>query len=145
VEWVGAVHGEAKSDLLRSADVFVFPSYYHFECQPLVIIEAMASGKAIIASDEAAIPDLISDHVDGLLVRARAVDELVEALCVLLSYPALRAKLGAAARARYEAAFTSEKFEQTLADTLWRIVVPSDERPAQVRPRTELRRLRRAG
>jgi len=126
-QWVGAVDGEAKRALLRSADVFVFPSYYHFECQPLAVIEAMAWGKAVIASDEAAIPDLIADGVDGILVRARAIDELTGALAMLLTHPGLRAKLGVAARARYEEEFTRAKFERRLADTLWRIAVPQPE------------------
>jgi len=136
VKWVGPVRGEAKAALLRSADVFVFPTYYRFECQPLAVIEAMAYGKAIIASDEAAIPDLIHDGQSGLLVRARAIDELVNAMSLLLLHPGLRAKLGAAARARYEECFTLEKFEQTLAGTLWRIAVAPSERAPDALRRT---------
>jgi len=49
-EWIGPVYGEAKSDFYASIDVFVFPSQYVNEAQPLVLLEAMAHGAAIIAT-----------------------------------------------------------------------------------------------
>lgn len=131
VSWVGPVEGARKAALLAEADVFVFPSWYHFECQPLVVIEAMAYGKAIIASGEAAIPDLVSDGKTGLIVRGKAVDEIADCLAWLLLDPMLRAKLGAAAAARYRQAFTADKFEERLAHTLWQIVVPAERQAAR--------------
>jgi glycosyltransferase involved in cell wall biosynthesis len=127
VSWVGAVDGARKAALLAEADIFVFPSWYHFECQPLVVIEAMAAAKAIIASDEAAIPDLISDGETGLLVRSKAVDEIAEALVLLLEQPNFRAVLGEAAALRYRQEFTSAAFERRLADTLWRLTVAAGQ------------------
>jgi glycosyltransferase involved in cell wall biosynthesis len=124
VSWVGPVDGARKAALLAEADVFVFPSWYHFECQPLVVIEAMAAGKAIIASDEAAIPDLISDGETGLLVHGKSVGEITEALALLLENPNLRANLGAAAGNSYRQAFTAARFELRLAQTLWQLCVP---------------------
>jgi glycosyltransferase involved in cell wall biosynthesis len=124
VSWVGPVHGDRKAALLAEADVFAFPSWYHFECQPLVVIEAMASGKAIIASDEAAIPDLISDGENGLIARGRAVGQIADALARLLSDPELRAALGEAARSRYRQHYTAAHFERRLASTLWQICAP---------------------
>lgn len=121
VSWVGPVDGARKAALLAEADVFVFPSWYHFECQPLVVIEAMAAGKAIIASDEAAIPDLISDGETGLLVRGKSVGEIAEALALLLENPNMRASLGAAASNSYRQGFTAARFEQRLVQTLWQL------------------------
>jgi glycosyltransferase involved in cell wall biosynthesis len=128
VSWVGAVDGTRKAALLGEADVFVFPSWYHFECQPLVVIEAMAAGKAIIASDEAAIPDLVADGESGLIVPGRSVDAIADALERLLLAPELRASLGEAARARYCRHYTAAHFQQRLAHTLWRLCAPADVR-----------------
>jgi glycosyltransferase involved in cell wall biosynthesis len=129
VSWVGAVEGTRKAALLAEADVFVFPSWYHFECQPLAVIEAMAFGKAIIASDEAAIPDLVNDGTTGLIVRGHAVDEIADSLERLLLDPQLRARLGAAAAVRYRQAFTAEKFDERLARTLRQIALPAERQP----------------
>jgi glycosyltransferase involved in cell wall biosynthesis len=128
VSWVGAVDGARKAALLSEADVFVFPSWYHFECQPLVVIEAMAAGKAIIASDEAAIPDLVADGESGLIVPGRSVDAIADALEKLLLAPELRASLGEAARARYGRHYTAAHFQQRLAHVLWRLCAPADVR-----------------
>ena len=125
VNWVGPVKGAHKAALLAEADVFVFPSWYHFECQPLAVIEAMAAGKAIIASDEAAIPDLIQDGETGLLVRGKAVDEIADALSLLLEQPNLRTSLGAAAASYYRQHYTQEQFERRLAATLWSLCTPA--------------------
>jgi glycosyltransferase involved in cell wall biosynthesis len=126
VNWVGPVDGPRKAALLAEADVFVFPSWYHFECQPLVVIEAMAAGKAIIASGEAAIPDLVEDGATGIIVRCHAVDEIADTLEELLQASGLRAALGEAARNRYLKHYTAAHFERRLANTLWRICAPGE-------------------
>jgi len=118
IKWLGPVYSDGKAVLLRSADIFVFPSYYHFECQPLVVIEAMAYGLSIIASDLAAIPDLIRHETDGLLIEPRNVDELTSALRRLLADEELRQRLGKSARQRYIDNFTIQKFENRLVAVL---------------------------
>jgi glycosyltransferase involved in cell wall biosynthesis len=69
-------------DLLRSSSVAVVPSTW-FENQPMAVLEAMAAGLPVIASDLGGLPELIDDGVDGLLVPpgddkvlARAIDEM---------------------------------------------------------------------
>lgn len=55
-------------DLLGAADIFVMPSLA--EGQPLALLEAMAMGKPVIASDIPAIAEIISDGLNGRLFRA---------------------------------------------------------------------------
>jgi glycosyltransferase involved in cell wall biosynthesis len=64
--------------LLRSCDVFVFPSY--FEGFGLVLLEAMASGLPIIATESTAAPDLIGDSGAGKLIQSGDVDQLIDAM-----------------------------------------------------------------
>lgn len=64
-------------DCYRAADLFVFPS--HFEGFGLVILEAMACGLAVIASDATAGPDVLTENT-GRVTRANDLDALVESL-----------------------------------------------------------------
>jgi glycosyltransferase involved in cell wall biosynthesis len=61
LEVLGPVAGQAKEDFFNSIDVFLFPTNYKFEAQPLVIIEAMAHGCAIIVNARGYIAELVGD------------------------------------------------------------------------------------
>ena len=85
---------------LRSAQLFVLPS--HWEGQPIAILEAMASGLPVVVTAVGANPDVVRDGVDGLVVDSHAPEALAAALETLVGDPALRARMGADARARAE-------------------------------------------
>jgi glycosyltransferase involved in cell wall biosynthesis len=83
----------------------------------MVAREAMAHGRAVVASDTGGLRDAIDDGVDGLLVPPRDVGALRAALERLLADPELRARLGAAARAKAEREWSRD----TMADALVRL------------------------
>jgi glycosyltransferase involved in cell wall biosynthesis len=83
---------------LRSIDIFVHPSLS--EGLPNAIMEAMASGCAVIASRVGGCPELIEHGVDGLLVDPGGLDGLTAALGALIDNPGARTKLAAAGTAR---------------------------------------------
>jgi glycosyltransferase involved in cell wall biosynthesis len=91
------------ADALAAADVVAVPSVIdragNVDGLPNVLLEAMAAGRAVVASRVAGIPDVITDGVDGLLVPPGDVGALRAALARLAGDDALRARLGAAARA----------------------------------------------
>ena len=68
-------------------------------------MEAMAAGLPVVACDRGGLPEMVSDGEEGLLFRAG--DHLALAACLrhLLCDPALRARMGAAARQRAEREF----------------------------------------
>jgi glycosyltransferase involved in cell wall biosynthesis len=82
---------------------------------PLVLLEAMASGIAVVASRVAGIPDVVLDGLDGLLVPSGDVDALGAALVRVLQDAPLRAALGARARqevlAHYSIESMARRFE----------------------------------
>jgi len=82
------VIGAKKLELLRAADIFIYPSYS--EGMPIAVIEAMACGLPIIATRVGGLPDLISNGINGILVDAGCVDQLVSAIELLSSKPDLR-------------------------------------------------------
>jgi glycosyltransferase involved in cell wall biosynthesis len=102
--------------LYREADVFVLPTWS--EGFPNVVIEAMAAGLPVVATPVGAIPDVVRDGEEGLLVPPRDAAALVRALARLADDPSLRARLGAQARARAEACYSSEVVLGEL-DALW--------------------------
>jgi glycosyltransferase involved in cell wall biosynthesis len=118
-----AIYGAQKDALLHSVQIFAFPSYYHFECQPLSVIEAMSHGLAIVASNIAGIPDLIRDGEDGFLIPSCDPDAMVSALRQLLLDRRLCERLGRSARERYETLFTLQAFERRLVETIEKIVL----------------------
>jgi len=78
----------------RSADVFCSPATGK-ESFGLVLLEAMACGKPTVASDIAGYAGVISDGIDGLLVKPQDVEALAEALLKLLHDEPLRKQMGA--------------------------------------------------
>lgn len=69
-------------------------------CAPLKILESMACGVPVIASDLAPVRELLRDGVEGRLVAADRPGELARTIRILLAYPAHRAQLGRNARER---------------------------------------------
>jgi glycosyltransferase involved in cell wall biosynthesis len=69
---------------------------------PNAVIEAMAMGKAVVATDVGGVPELIENQVTGMLVPSNDPEKLAEALCEILQDREKVSTLGAAARAYVE-------------------------------------------
>lgn len=98
--------------LLAEADMFVLPTSSgrgHEEGCPVALLEAMASGKACIATDVAGSRDVIEHGTSGLLVTPDDPASMAEALRELIVSSKKRRQLGLAARCRVEAEFTLER------------------------------------
>lgn len=111
VELPGWLDGEPKARALREAAVFVLPSYA--EGLPMGVLEAMAQGVPVVASDVGGVREALGDA--GLLVAAGDVEALAGALAALLQDPARAAALGAAGRRRAEALFAPAGVRAALA------------------------------
>ena len=89
--------------LLADLDVFVLPSLW--EGFGLVLLEAMAAGRPVVASAVGPIPEIVVDGETGLLVPPGDSDALARAVVRVLRDPDLAARLGRAGRARVETHF----------------------------------------
>jgi len=113
---IGPKHGAEKDRLLKSADIFVHPSFN--DCFPLVLLEAMQYSLPVVSTFEGAIPDIIDDGITDFLVPQKDSEALADKLEILIRDQELRRKMGKAGRARYEREFTLERFENRMVEIL---------------------------
>ncbi|WP_118138407.1 glycosyltransferase family 4 protein [Oceanicella sp. SM1341] len=123
--WLGP---EAVERALAQAHVLVLPS--HDENLPMSVIEAMAAGRAIVATPVGAVEDILLPGETGLLVPPGDTDALAAALARLVAEPDLRARLGQAARAFHARHLEIDGCLARLA-AIWRAAaLPRAPRPA---------------
>lgn len=75
----------------QAADIFVLPS--HTEGLPLVIIEAMACGLPVVATNVGGIPELITEGFNGFLIPPKNKEKLIKTLTILINDKKLRKKI----------------------------------------------------
>jgi glycosyltransferase involved in cell wall biosynthesis len=112
VEFLG--HRADVPDLLAAADVFVFPSLY--EGLGGALIEAMALGLPIVASDLEAVREVVEAGRSGLLVPPGDPEALALAIARLLDDRTLARSLGACGRRVFEQRFTLERSTTRMVD-----------------------------
>jgi glycosyltransferase involved in cell wall biosynthesis len=94
-----AVFTGARSDMpevYASFDIMVLPS--HVEAMPMCLLEAMAAGKAVVASAVGSVPKVVSPEATGLLVAPGDADQLADSILRLLQDYEFARSLGSAAR-----------------------------------------------
>jgi len=106
-------------EIMPVLDIFVFPSLN--EGMGRVLVEAMAAGRPLVASNVGGIPDLISQGENGLLVPAADPKALAHELVFLISHPDTRKEMGKKGRrmaARFGTVSMVQKIEQLYHDVL---------------------------
>lgn len=98
VEFHESVSQETLLGFYSDCDILVLPS--KTEGWGLSLMEAMACGKAVVASRVGGVPELVREGIDGILVEPGDVAALAEAMTKLLSDSALRSQMGRAGRER---------------------------------------------
>jgi glycosyltransferase involved in cell wall biosynthesis len=76
----GIVEGEVKKDLLKKSQLFLLPTYYAYEGQPISILEAYASGSTVATTYHSGIPDIFSANVNGYLLYEKNIDSIIHVL-----------------------------------------------------------------
>ena len=113
VQWWG--YREDMPEILAATDIVCLPTAYG-EGVPRILIEAAASGCALIAADRPGCREIVQDGVNGLLVPPRDAGALARALATLLADPERCLRMGRAGRARVIEQFTeAQVVTQTLA------------------------------
>ncbi len=120
VTFTGRVSGLAKWQLLRDADVFVFPVHSATESFGLVMLEAMQAGLPIVATRGGARSEVLADGVNALFAAEQNPADLADAIARLLADAPLRERMGRANRERFFQMFTHESYGQRMMEVLAR-------------------------
>lgn len=115
-------HRSDVAEILAAGDVFVFPSL--FEGMPGAVIEAMASGLPIVASDIEPVREVVDIDTNALLVASRDASALADAVRELLADRSLIDSMGHRSREIFEERFTIERSVHGFLD-LYRQLAPS--------------------
>lgn len=118
VDFVGIVKGMAKTKLLGEADLFVLPTFYPFEGQPITILEAMSAGLTVISTKRGAIGETIIDKENGFLVEEKNSAQLLEKITTMISDPCLCKEIGKRNRQLYLKRYTKDIFINNLYNVL---------------------------
>jgi glycosyltransferase involved in cell wall biosynthesis len=129
VRMLGFVPPQEVAEIYRRSSVFVFPSVN--EGLALVLLEAMASGLAVIATDKSGAGDCVTDGQQGFVVPARSVDALAEAILWCYRHQEETIALGRAAKKRVEGGFTLAHYEQRQIDLYHSLVARKAVRSAE--------------
>lgn len=104
VRWVKGAYGEEKTAMFEEAQLFVFPTLYPVEAQPLVLLEAMASGGAIITSQIGEISTILNQS-DAVLLTDVSVDSVSAAIDQLIQNDDERLQSALRCKHRFEREF----------------------------------------
>ena len=113
VKFEGWCDQQKVAQLMAQADVLVLPSYD--EGLPLVILEALAHGVAVVCTPVGEIPAVLSDGVNACFVEPGDVPGIAAALQKLLREPRLLEDLGRNGRTLYERQFSLSRFFASVA------------------------------
>jgi glycosyltransferase involved in cell wall biosynthesis len=101
-------HREDIPEIIAAINVIVHPSYAN-EGVPQTILQAMAMGKPVIASDTGGIKEVVINRQTGFLIEPKNPDQLAEKIIDLYKNPELRMKLGKEGRKLVEKNYSVEK------------------------------------
>jgi glycosyltransferase involved in cell wall biosynthesis len=115
VEFLGGVAGDEKWELLRHATAVVVPSVW-YEAFPFVVLESLAAGTPVVASNLGSLPYVVEDGKSGLLFRAGDNQDLQEKLAWLVLHPVEALRMGYYGRQIMENKNSAESHYDTLME-----------------------------
>ena len=105
---------EDMAEVYASADVFCLPSWW--EAMPLSVLEAMASGLPVVATDVGDVGRIVVHGETGLVVPSQSPEQLAAALRKVIEDPEAARRMGDAGRARAEGTYSSAATARAIDD-----------------------------
>jgi len=87
IKYHGIVFGAQKRELFSKAHIFCLPTYYPYEGQPISILEAYASGCAVITTDQGGICDIFKNGVNGFEVQKKSAISIETTINQIMKRP----------------------------------------------------------
>lgn len=113
VSYHGIVTGQQKCKLLEFCNIFILPTRYPNEGQPISILEAMGNAMMIVATNHAGIPDIVKDNFNGILIKENDNIEYVYEKLILFDNKKIE-EISRRNRAYYQEQFTQKKYINTM-------------------------------
>ena len=113
-EYIGVVNGDDKKNLLKWGNVFVLPTFYKMEGQPISILEAMATENLVVTTNHAGIPDIFKDKVNGYLVKKNSIKSIQDILTYIASNKSEIEKIATYNKEYFLDNFTVNSFKKNL-------------------------------
>jgi glycogen(starch) synthase len=139
VEFAGAVSDRELDRLYAESDIFCVPSRY--ESHGVALVEAMMFGKPIVTCDSGGIGEVVEAEHTALMATPDDADALALELARLAGDADLRARLGTAARERFEQRFMASEVAAQMQDFILSAIAVQRERRSEVSVGVALRRL----
>jgi glycosyltransferase involved in cell wall biosynthesis len=117
VYFLGPVPNREMPALMRAADIIAYATR-EGEGIPRALLEGMACGKPVVATEVAGIPEAVIDGVTGFLVKPRDIAALADRLSILLMDDPLRREMGLRARKHVETEFNYDTVIPKIASLL---------------------------
>ena len=111
---LGTRSPEEMPAVYAAADVFCLPSWW--EAMPLSVLEAMASGCPVVATDVGDVSRVVVHGETGLVVAPRSPDQLTAALRKVIEDPSSARRMGNAGRVRAETVYASSATERAIGN-----------------------------
>jgi len=118
VSYLGKKYNDDKDEIFKLSDIFVFPTHYHNECFPLVLLEAMMFGLPVISTNEGGIPDIVKNGETGFIVDKQNPEKLAEKIKHLIDNPEKASLMGEKGREHFLEKYTLEVFERRIVHIL---------------------------
>lgn len=117
ITFTGFITGEAKDQVLKEADLFLFPTYYP-EGLPLVILEALLYGLPVVTCPVGGLPDIIENGKNGYIVNSKNADDFIQPMISLLSNEELYNRISTYNQTYAKENFIKETASHSLLDFL---------------------------
>lgn len=120
VKLVGPKYKKDKEKLFASADIFIHPTLN--DCFPLVLLEALKFGLPIVTTNEGAISDIVTDRINGLIVKKNCPSDISENLSELIENENLRSEMSEKNKKKFIKNFTSKTMEENLVEVFEEVI-----------------------
>lgn len=117
-EYIGIVNGDDKKNLLEWGNVFVLPTFYKMEGQPISILEAMATTNLVVTTNHAGISDVFQDKINGYFVEKNNKNSIEKILSYLAANKSELKKIAEYNKRFFLNNFTVDIFKKNLLEII---------------------------
>ena len=118
LDYLGIVKGSEKQELLDWGTVFILPTFYRMEGQPISILEAYATSNLVLTTNHAGIPDIFEDEVNGYYIEKQSATSIVQKIEFLNKNKAILKTIGVKNKRYAQSNFSQDIFKRKIIECL---------------------------